>query len=913
MTKTMAFSELNARVTEAESAYAQGDCRGAFDLFAEVFARSLHGAGGVLELGYNECLAMQRFADLAVELGETRIALDVYTAYAGSEAPYWMKALAAFKRLQTAVDTGRAMEAKQALRAIAQSVWRSEPPADAVGLEAWEMRIDHFDAERPAVLAQMYLALGKAYNALRKVRLSTACLARGLVYASDTRGQIAEIPLLLAVANNELCTGALAACEATLDKAVRLIATRPAGGAFRVVHGLAAAKLAVVQGRLGDALSLLAATEQAARERGLLRARCACLASLAETMMLLNMFPEADAFLAASAAIAEQAKFGDVQNALARLAAFLSWRSRLIDRMTPDGPVGGMQGEGVSCNGKPRAPLKPVQEDAVVWSGDYLRDYELREFQVYAALEQRPAHAESGVADLRSEFGNSESRLIRARLRTLSGIVLHRKGRNQEAARDLDAARSELSVIGAKRELLQAVPYLASAVRETDPARYAALFRENDDLIESLAATLTVEQRNAFTLSRYTLAEDALRLAIEDVVRAREESVRGPIWRRAWRLLKYGVKANNLVLSLDQERVRRQRVFSGEAHERKQPGVGALLARLAFHPRENQTVGFVLLPNMLFTFGIRRWRLECDITHMDRAAFAANVHALHGALAGGRSRVAELEWSAEWLTEKTGLARILEHAPPRIDSLTVVADGVLHLVPYSLLQCQRGSGVPLVDRFAINVDSVTHRSPFVSGRERNAVLALYRGTRDPLEHARAATDHAAGVLASQYGARCDEAGGRDALKAALNGASFFHYIGHGQSSGVDPDRTGIDLSGPAGEDLMSLRDLDTVDCSRLEQAVILACYGGDAVALPGRWVVSLPEALLRRGANSVLSALWAIEEETAVKLSKDFLEQSCRVGRAKALQHFQQGVKSSMPHPYYWAAFQVHGDAGRLR
>ena len=96
---------------------------------------------------------------------------------------------------------------------------------------------------------------------------------------------------------------------------------------------------------------------------------------------------------------------------------------------------------------------------------------------------------------------------------------------------------------------------------------------------------------------------------------------------------------------------------------------------------------------------------------------------------------------------------------------------------------------------------------------------------------------------------------------------------------------------------MSLRDLDPVDFSRMQQATILACYSGDASNLPGRWVVSLPEALLRRGANSVLASMWALDENVARAISLRFLKEASRTSRAQALQEIQKKSIRSNSRP----------------
>jgi CHAT domain-containing protein len=167
----------------------------------------------------------------------------------------------------------------------------------------------------------------------------------------------------------------------------------------------------------------------------------------------------------------------------------------------------------------------------------------------------------------------------------------------------------------------------------------------------------------------------------------------------------------------------------------------------------------------------------------------------------------------------------------------------------------------------------------------------------------------------------DERAGRAAVLERLSGASVAHFSCHGVSSPSRFDAWGLLLNPRADAvEVLSIRDLARQDLRRLHHVTLSACWSADVCALPGRWVISLPEAILRAGAESVLACLWEAEARISCLFSTCFYHGLAQgLPRDEALRQAQLaclenrlGDGSDTTSPYSWALFRLHGAPGPI-
>jgi CHAT domain-containing protein len=92
--------------------------------------------------------------------------------------------------------------------------------------------------------------------------------------------------------------------------------------------------------------------------------------------------------------------------------------------------------------------------------------------------------------------------------------------------------------------------------------------------------------------------------------------------------------------------------------------------------------------------------------------------------------------------------------------------------------------------------------------------------------------------------------------------------------------------------------------------VLSACETGLGKLLGGDEVAGLTRTILSAGANTVVSSLWKVSDDSTALLMQGFYKR-LRAGEqpAEALRASALEVKKQYPHPFYWAPFVVTGGA----
>ena len=99
------------------------------------------------------------------------------------------------------------------------------------------------------------------------------------------------------------------------------------------------------------------------------------------------------------------------------------------------------------------------------------------------------------------------------------------------------------------------------------------------------------------------------------------------------------------------------------------------------------------------------------------------------------------------------------------------------------------------------------------------------------------------------------------VHAGLRAASIFHIACHGTFEPDRPDASGVLLIPAPGHcEIVSLRELAGLHPLHCEHVTLSCCWSADNSSCQGRWIVSLPETLLRAGAGSVLGCLWPVDD-----------------------------------------------------
>lgn len=148
----------------------------------------------------------------------------------------------------------------------------------------------------------------------------------------------------------------------------------------------------------------------------------------------------------------------------------------------------------------------------------------------------------------------------------------------------------------------------------------------------------------------------------------------------------------------------------------------------------------------------------------------------------------------------------------------------------------------------------------------------------------------------------------DVLLSALASRDVVHFATHGLFEGESPLFSGLLVGGGPGDPTrVALYELmDRPIQARL--IVLSACETGLGQLLYGDEVIGLTRTLLASGAETIVSSLWMVpDESTALLMTRFYEELKAGNAPAAALRAASRSVREKFPHPVYWAPFVVTG------
>ncbi len=431
--------------------------------------------------------------------------------------------------------------------------------------------------------------------------------------------------------------------------------------------------------------------------------------------------------------------------------------------------------------------------------------------------------------------------------------------------------------------------------------------------------------------------------------------------------------------ALEEERRRAERELSRgrEAADRSRSLLPPNLAevRAGLEPGE-LLVSYWLSEERLFAWSVSRQHVDFAQAPVSRAEVSAAVAAYLEPLADGEraqdAALARREQAHLELGQR--LYRWLIAALPsdlrQARRLIVVADGVLHYLPFEALirDCSPPAADSVVpsqpvvhglyrDCHFLGLDQSVLYSPsagtYLALRRRQLQTAEEGGARESLlalapsfeanDAHKVAVVALGGVLRGpalgplRFSRRevesiaelfpegrtwIGEAASEERLKREASAFRYIHLATHGLVRDDLPMSSGI-LLRPGGEDDGLLQAHEVLDLDlRADLVTLSACRTGRGSLQRGEGLVGLSRAFLRAGASSVLVSLWDVDDRSTPLLMEAFYRGLARgLDRATALRDarrelFEQRGTTQLvfrrrplayAHPRYWASFVLVG------
>lgn len=258
---------------------------------------------------------------------------------------------------------------------------------------------------------------------------------------------------------------------------------------------------------------------------------------------------------------------------------------------------------------------------------------------------------------------------------------------------------------------------------------------------------------------------------------------------------------------------------------------------------------------------------------------------------------------------------------PVYTHLTIIPYGMLHYLPF---HCLYDGEQFLVERLHISylpaaalLDICRQRAEHARARQLNLSNSLVMGLSDQGRLSFAARE--AEVVAQRLGARCvlNEAATTAHLSEVAPLCPLVHIAAHGLFRLDAPNFSSIKLA----DRHLSTIEVFNLDLSACSLVTLSACETGRASIGGVDEVMGLGRGFLYAGAASLLPTLWKVDDASSAELMEIFYQAllsgfSKAAALASAQRAFLQRARSTgrlyYAHPYFWAAFQLIGDAGAL-
>jgi CHAT domain-containing protein len=244
--------------------------------------------------------------------------------------------------------------------------------------------------------------------------------------------------------------------------------------------------------------------------------------------------------------------------------------------------------------------------------------------------------------------------------------------------------------------------------------------------------------------------------------------------------------------------------------------------------------------------------------------------------------------------------------------LIIVAHGALHYIPFYAL---RGEKEYLIERYSIRILPSAGALKYLPGQKSTKpgdILAF--GNPDlgnPASDLAYAQNEAVAVSRTRPNSKVLLRG--EATETALsrygNGFRYIHFATHGQFDAEKPLNSALLLARDGQNDGRLTVDKLYSMTLTADLVTLSACETGLGKIANGDDLVGLIRGFLYAGSSSIVTSLWKVDDLATSHLMTEFYSQLQRTDKCEALRYAALSTKDKYPHPFYWAAFQLTGNA----
>jgi CHAT domain-containing protein len=245
-------------------------------------------------------------------------------------------------------------------------------------------------------------------------------------------------------------------------------------------------------------------------------------------------------------------------------------------------------------------------------------------------------------------------------------------------------------------------------------------------------------------------------------------------------------------------------------------------------------------------------------------------------------------------------------------NLIIVSHGTLHYLPVNALH---DGGGYLIDRYSIRMMPSASAMKYLQERkaDKSGGILIFGNPDlgDPkydLEYAqKEATEVAKIRPKSKVFLRKEATEGM--LRQYSKDYSYLHFATHGQFNPEAPLQSALLLApNPQYNGILTVDKLYSLNLNA-DLVTLSACETGLSKIANGDDLVGLTRGFLYAGSSSIVASLWKVDDLATSHLMMRFYMELDKTNKGDALRTAQLEMKKKYPHPYYWASFQLTGNA----
>ncbi len=244
--------------------------------------------------------------------------------------------------------------------------------------------------------------------------------------------------------------------------------------------------------------------------------------------------------------------------------------------------------------------------------------------------------------------------------------------------------------------------------------------------------------------------------------------------------------------------------------------------------------------------------------------------------------------------------------------LIIVPHGILHYLPFNALNSGNSY---LIDKYSVSYLPSSSIMKFLKQRKtqeaKNALIFGNPDLGDPKYDLKYAEEEA--VTISKGFPRAKVLIRKEATKTAFKkfGSQFdyIHFATHGLFESDAPLNSGLFLAKDSENDgVLSVNELYSIRLNA-DLITLSACETALGKINSGDDVVGLTRGFLFAGSSSIVASLWKVDDMATAQLMTEFYSNLRKTNKRDALRDAQLNIKKQNEHPYFWAAFQLTGNA----